>query len=358
MAVISFKCPNCDGELIFDPAEQKYKCEYCNSLFTQTELDAIQEGMGNQQQERIMQEETGGNARADEENEAVVYCCPSCGAEVVTEETTAATFCYYCHNPIVLGRRLEGKYLPDKIIPFYVSKEAAVKGFLDFVGKKKFIPKAFFNKRQIESMTGVYFPYWLYDVKLDGRMQGEAKRIRVYRSKDTEYTETKIYRVEREGEICLQNLSERALSKANNMKLAEGIMPYEFDHTAKFHMGYLSGFFAERRDIERAAIQGKMQGAMRQSAEKLLRETVSGYDTVNINNAGFVPKKESWSYVLLPAWTITYKGKNGKIYYYSMNGQTGKICGELPLSYGKVLAVSAIVAGIVLLAGLIGGYFI
>lgn len=358
MAVISFKCPNCDGELIFDPAEQKYKCEYCNSLFTQTELDAIQKGMGNQQQERIKQEEAGGNDRADEGNEAVVYCCPSCGAEVVTEETTAATFCYYCHNPIVLGGRLEGKYLPDKIIPFYVSKEVAVKGFLDFVGKKKFIPKAFFNKRQIESMTGIYFPYWLYDVKLDGRMQGEAKRIRVYRSKDTEYTETKIYRVEREGEVCLHNLSERALSKANNMKLAEGIMPYGFEHTAKFHMGYLSGFFAERRDIERAAIQGKMQGEMRQSAEKLLRETVSGYDTVNISNAGFVPKKETWSYVFLPAWTITYKGKNGKTYYYSMNGQTGKICGELPLSYGKVMAVSAIVAGIVLLAGLIGGYFI
>ncbi len=32
MAVISFKCPNCDGELIFDPSTQKYKCEYCNSL--------------------------------------------------------------------------------------------------------------------------------------------------------------------------------------------------------------------------------------------------------------------------------------------------------------------------------------
>mgnify|MGYP002616689005 CR=1 FL=1 len=41
MAIISFKCPNCGGELIFDPATQKYKCEYCNSLFTQEELDAM-----------------------------------------------------------------------------------------------------------------------------------------------------------------------------------------------------------------------------------------------------------------------------------------------------------------------------
>lgn len=39
MAVVSFKCPNCDGELIFDPEQQNYKCEYCASKFTQEELD-------------------------------------------------------------------------------------------------------------------------------------------------------------------------------------------------------------------------------------------------------------------------------------------------------------------------------
>lgn len=44
MAVISFKCPNCDGELIFDPSTQKYKCEYCFSLFSQEELDAMKPG--------------------------------------------------------------------------------------------------------------------------------------------------------------------------------------------------------------------------------------------------------------------------------------------------------------------------
>ena len=46
MAIISFKCPNCGGELIFDPATQKYKCEYCNSLFAQEELDAMKPMQG------------------------------------------------------------------------------------------------------------------------------------------------------------------------------------------------------------------------------------------------------------------------------------------------------------------------
>ena len=31
---------------------------------------------------------------------------------------------------------------------------------------------------------------------------------------------------------------------------------------------------------------------------------------------------ESWKYLLVPVWVLTYRGKNDKIYYYAMNGQT------------------------------------
>lgn len=371
MAVISFKCPNCDGELIFDPATGQYKCEYCDSLFTQQQLDAMKPAASAEKTAQAAedaqsawtgardvppgdrQEGTGGHR----EGQAVIYTCPSCGAEIITDETTAATFCYYCHNPVVLGNRLEGKYLPNRVIPFQVTKEVAEKGFLTYVGKKKFVPKAFFDKRQITSMTGVYFPYWLYDVELDGKMQADARTIRVWRTKDVEYTETKHYAVCREGDIALGNLPENALQKAN-AKLALGVMPYDFSKAKEFHMGYLSGFVAERRDIEQTTVQAKMQSQMRESAEKLLRETISGYNGVSVRNVNFLPKKELWSYVLLPVWTITYKGRDGKVYYYSMNAQTGKVCGELPVDGRKLAFVSLLTGLVVFAAGLIGGYFL
>lgn len=356
MSVISFKCPNCDGELIFDPATQKYKCEYCNSLFAQEELQALHPAgttsAGEDKAEDFFAQANGAAAQ-----EAVHYSCPSCGAEIITDATTAATFCYYCHNPVVLGGKLSGEFLPDKVIPFEVTREEAIKGFLDYVGKKKFVPKAFFEKRQIESMTGVYFPYWLYDVRLEGSAHAEAKNIRVWRVGDMEYTQTKFYALQREGDISLSNLPENALQKANAV-LAKGVMPYRFDAMKKFHMGYLSGFLAERRDIERINVQNKMQSQMRESAEKLVRETISGYNTVNIKSFQVKPKKETWSYVLLPVWTITYKGRDGRIYYYSMNGQTGQVCGELPIDKAKLAAVSGIAAAAVLLLGLIGGFFL
>ena len=371
MAVISFKCPNCDGELIFDPELQKYKCAYCDSVFTQEELDALNPAKGTEKETAGPEEETGQKtAGQKEENdqetadpkdeasqEAVIYSCPSCGAQIVTDATTAATFCYYCHNPVVLEKRLEGKYLPNKVIPFKISRKEAEKRFLEYVGKKKYIPKAFFNRKQIESLSGVYFPYWIYDATVKGKLAGEAKKIRIWRSGDVEYTETKFYQVERDGVVDIKGMTANALKKAN-VKLLNGVLPYNLKEMKDFNMGYLSGFLAEKRDIEKETVEPELTSVMKQTAENLMRNTVSGYNAVTVNHMGLLPQNEKWSYVLLPVWTVTYKGKDGKIYYYSMNGQTGKVFGELPVDTKKVTLTSVVSAAIVFIILLIGGYFL
>lgn len=217
MSVISFKCPNCDGELIFDPASGAYKCEYCGSKFTQEELDAMKPA---EEQEKPASSMDGSQASENTdvtqeekktEEEAVIYTCPSCGAQIVTDATTAATFCYYCHNPVVLSGRLSGNYMPNKVIPFAIDRKEAEKRFMEYVGRKKFVPKAFFNKKQIDKLSGVYFPFWIYDTRMNGNLSAEATRVRVWRSGDEEYTETKFYEVERGGDVSLSNLELNAL---------------------------------------------------------------------------------------------------------------------------------------------------
>ncbi len=179
MAVISYKCPNCGGELVFDPKSGEYKCPYCTSTFP---IDHIEQGEETEKQAEDKTEAKAADETAGETGQAVVYTCPSCGAEIVTDETTAATFCFYCHNPVVLSGRLSGKYLPDQVIPFAIDKKEAVNKFMDFVGKKKFVPRAFFSKDQIEKMSGVYFPFWSYTCDLDGQLEGEGRRLRIWRT--------------------------------------------------------------------------------------------------------------------------------------------------------------------------------
>lgn len=332
MAVVSYKCPNCDGELVFNPRTQKYRCEYCTSAFSQEEFDQMQP-------------------------EGNVYRCPSCGAEIVTDDTTAASFCYYCHNPVVLSGRVSGEYLPHKIIPFAIDKKQATEKFLEYVHSKKFVPKAFFQKSQIEKISGVYFPYWMVDMDMEGELQAEGRNVRIWRSGDTEYTETKIYQIERTGDIHLEDISRNALKKANS-KLSSGILPYDMSNAQEFHMGYLSGFLAEKRDIEKEDLKIGVGEEAREYGEKILRDTVHGYTSLSVRSCRLDCQKENWDYMLLPVWTVTYKGRDGKIYFYSMNGQNGNVYGELPIDYKKVWILSGIVAFAVFLLGLMGGFFL
>ena len=356
MSVVSLKCPNCEGELLFDPATQRYKCEYCGSDFSQDEMESFepQSGDGPEEEEtcQARDEDTG-----EEEERAVLYRCPSCGAELVTDETTAATFCYYCHNPVVLSGQVSGEFKPDFVIPFEIDRKQAEEHFLEFVRKKKFVPNAFFNSRQIEKLSGIYFPYWVYNGELQGRLEAEGSKIRVWMSGDVEYTETKIYRMEREGTVSLHDLTKNAWRRAD-MLLAEGVLPYDFSKAKEFHLGFLSGFFAEKRDVEQEELKPQVDQEADRYTQELLESTIHGYTGVHTINSSSSPREEDWSYVLLPVWTVTYKGQNGKMYYYSMNGQNGRTFGELPVDYKKVFLWAGIIGVIVLLLLLIGGYFL
>ena len=67
----------------------------------------------------------------------------------MTDDTTAATRCYYCHNPVVLTDRLSGEFHPDGVVPFTVSRDEALAAFRKFIGKRKFVDRRFFSDEQL-----------------------------------------------------------------------------------------------------------------------------------------------------------------------------------------------------------------
>ena len=319
---------------MFDPESGKYTCEYCRSIFTQTELDEQTENKTQNDAQEAKAEEVH-NENAD--GEAVVYTCPSCGATIVTDSTTAATFCYYCHNPVVLSGRLEGEYKPDYVVPFAIDKEKALQIFEDWIKKKKYVPTEFYSKSQIEKFSGVYFPYLLYTCNIDGNIDAFATKRDVSVRNGIEYTDTGTYHVRREGGMEIKHVLRNALKKANSI-LAEAVLPFETEDMKPFNMSYLSGFMAEKRDINQLELETDVREEVQNYAVEKLQASVVGYDDLRItaNNTELV--NEKWEYALLPVWTLTYKDKKtGEIYYFSINGQSGKTVGKLPVDNGKLL---------------------
>ena len=95
-----------------------------------------------------------------------------------------------------------------------------------------------------------------------------------------------------------------------------------------------------------------------QYAKRVLENDMRGYTTVRPVHQQVGNRQERWRYALVPVWTVTYKGRNGKIYYYTINGQNGKVCGELPVDYKKLSLVSALITGVAFLLALAGGWLL
>ena len=292
------------------------------------------------------------------ESKMVLYTCPSCGAEIVAQETTASTYCCYCHNPVVLSGSLDGKYRPDGLIPFEIDKKKAKEIFKNWIQKKKYVPDDFYSPRQMEYLEGIYYPYWMYSCQVSGEMQAEALQKRVTVSGEIEYIETSRYHLEKKAELPIKDVARNALKQADR-SLAETVLPFDMKKLRPFQAGYFLGFRAERRDREKEEFAQEIEQEIKQYTRESLQNSVSGYDHVDIRNHRETITGEKWNYAMLPVWMMTYPDpKSGQMYYFAMNGENGKVCGVPPDDSKKLARLFLTIFIPVFVLLLLGGYLI
>lgn len=135
----------------------------------------------------------------------------------------------------------------------------------------------------------------------------------------------------------------------------EGILPFDLGNAAHFHTGYLSGFQAEVKDMEKESFESEIRSEVNQYAKSLLSDTVTAHANFTLDSFQAEVRNGTWRYVLLPVWVLTYRSGR-ELYYFAMNGQTGKVCGKLPVDMKKLsLTCAGIFAVITALVTLIGG---
>ena len=177
------------GPLHFVGESGKLACDYCGSSFDVAEIEALYAEKESKAAEAAQKQEKTEAARktaeAEEQKAAAdgsdwdasglsedwgadassmkAYCCPSCGAELLCDATTAATSCPYCGNPSVIPGQLTGILKPDFVLPFKLSKEDAIKALKKHYLKKPLLPSTFSKANHLEEIKGVYVPFWMYD---------------------------------------------------------------------------------------------------------------------------------------------------------------------------------------------------
>lgn len=361
MEVVSYKCPSCGAGLSFDGKTQKMVCTSCKNKYKVDELKDLDDFKESKEKNFSWMtydfESGNGNWSENESDKLQIDTCPSCGAEIMSDKTTASVQCPYCGNSNIIKKRLSGVYRPDYVIPFEIDKEEAKAKFDKFCEKKFLLPKAFKQKHSIENITGMYVPFWLFDCDARAKIKYDAKKVRTWSDSRYSYTQTDHYLLLREGDILFKDIPSDASSKVD-AKFMEAIEPFSYSKIVDFKTAYLSGFLADKYDINCKEAQPRAEKRMRNSTLCEFSQTTSCYDSVVPININIEIQNNNIKYALLPVW-IFHTKYNNKVYRFAVNGQTGKFVGEFPISKGKYAAwllsltatISAIVSLILFIAG-------
>ena len=343
--ITTYQCPACNGPLQFVGASGKLECEYCGSSYDVAYIEQLFAGkeqasveaqakIDAQKEKQAAEMKATGIEWEDEEMEGMkAYNCPSCGAELICDATTAATSCPYCGNPAVVPGQFTGGLKPDLVIPFKLNKEQAVAALKKYYKGKKFLPNAFADNNHIEEIQGVYVPFWLCDCQIGGMATYEASNSRTYRQGDYEITETDHYHVQRSGYIAFERIPVDASTKMPDEHM-DAVEPYDYKELKPFSTAYLPGFLADKYDVSREESFPRIEERAKNSFESELRDTVRGYESVIERNSSSQTNGAVMRYALMPVWMLSTKW-NDKNFLFAMNGQTGKLIGDLPIDKGK-----------------------
>ncbi len=369
--ITQYKCPACTGPLHFVGESGKLECDYCGSTYDVAEIEALYAGQEAKAetafQETEMKEKNGGAGEEPAWDTSELqedwgtdgegmkaYNCPSCGAELICDATTAATSCPYCGNNTIVPGQFGGTMKPDYVIPFKLDKKAAVAALKKHYSKKFFLPRAFSSGNHLEEVQGIYVPFWLFDAGAEADCRFHATRSHTHTDGDYRVTVTEHFDVRRSGTMEFERIPVDGSKKMPDDYM-DSIEPFDYAGLKPFSTAYLPGYLADKYDVTAQESMERADRRCHNSAFDQMRRDISGYEVVNQVGGNVRLHRGKVHYALMPVWTLRTRWKN-QDYLFMMNGQTGKMVGDLPVSNGKVTAFFSVLAvtlsGLMLWSGL------
>ena len=341
--VTEFKCPACTAPLHFSEETGRLECDYCGSSFSVEEMES--RSAEKEQQAAEAFEKAAAEAKADAKDwdgpdaqdswdeagtHLKTYSCPSCGAELICDAATAATSCPYCGNNAIIPGQFRGALKPELVIPFQIGKDEAVKALKAHYKGKPFLPKSFSDENHIQEIKGIYVPFWLFDGQAEADVSFAATRSTVMVTGRERITTTRHFDVRRAGTVSFEKIPVDASKKMPDDYM-DSLEPFRYDAMVPFSTAYLPGFFADIPDvsIEECSLRAELRAT--DTAVESMSSQVSGYETCIPTRKDAQLRRGKVRCALLPVWLLSTQWE-GQNFLFAMNGQTGKMVSDLPVS--------------------------
>lgn len=328
-----YRCPNCGNVLEYDVSSGLLRCSYCGTSYEVKDAAASQEEMqeisakAGQETKSIFDD----NLSEDDLMEMKIYHCSSCGADIMVSDTEVSTFCSFCGFPTIIFDRISKEKKPNKILPFKLSKQEALARI-----KEKFENNSFVSDEiktiSVNEIYGIYIPYWLYMTEIERNFTKKINRNSQF--------EEEVYIQGKENLSVLLDASKN-IPDGLSMRLE----PFPLSELVDFNPAYLSGFHAEKYDVQANERSDEAHSMVRKIMDYKL---LTNYYKKNNMDYSFLATMDDYACggsenyktklimsSLLPIYFVTIRHEH-RFILILVNGVTGKVVTNLPVDEEKL----------------------
>ena len=358
-ALAKHPCPACGARAEWHPAERRLVCPYCG---TSAPLEVGEAGEVREIDLVAALRDLPDEQRGWQTERRAVRC-RSCQAVSVFDPAHVGRRCDFCGSPeLVAYEEIKAPIRPESVLPFAVGEGAVRDNLRRWFGARWFAPGALKRRALVDTVRGVYLPYWTFDARARCPWTAEAGHYyyttETYRDAQGKRATRRVRHVRWEpaAGVVEHFFDDRPVpgTRGVERRLLVRVEPFPFDRLQPYDTGFLSGFVVEHYQVVLLDAAGDARQAMVRELHSMCARAVPG-DTQR--NLEIRPEfsGQTFKHLLVPVWLLRYDyGKRS--FQVVVNGASGRIAGDYPKSGWKILLlVLAVLTALVLLALLTQG---
>jgi hypothetical protein len=339
-------CPACGGKAEWNPGKQALTCSYCGTEVPtklDTESGAIKEIPLAAALREIPESERGWQA----EKKSVQ--CQSCKAVMVFDPERVGQNCEFCGSPTLAPyEEIKSPLRPQSLLPFKVSEAEIRESIRQWYASKWFAPGKLKTRGLVDTVKGVYLPYWTFDAQADCQWRAEAGYYYYVTEQYTQNGRTQTRQARRvrwePASGSLDHFFDDEPvpgSRGVHVGLLRQVEPFPTQELVPYDKAYLAGFVVEHYQVVLIDAYQRARDQMENQLRQMCAEQVPG-DTYRDLQIQARYSGETFKHILVPVWLLTYT-YGAKAFQLLANGHTGTMAGEYPKSWLKILLVVVLV---------------
>ena len=344
-------CPQCHSQMKYSAEHQLL---YCNQCAYKEDFERGQDKIVEQDLNAILQSAQSNTFKPSDLDKKVIEC-QACHSQIMISPDTVYVRCSFCGSEKINATAYNQNLIqPQGIIPFKITQQYARDSFNKWIREGWFRPNALKSAAMLDSLKGIYLPFWTFDAKTYTRWSGEAGHY-YYVTVERNGQQVQERRIEwrpRSGDFNY-SFDDVLISGVDGIDrhIVEAIYPYNLKETINYMPSLMIGWDAQIYNVDLQNGYGIAKDKMSSTLEMEASRRLGG-DTQRGLRVSNQFGNQTFKHLILPIWICTYM-YNGKVFQFAVNGQTGKIEGEKPISWVKVfffvLFLVVVIATIVML---------